>query len=296
MVTHNQLVYLVEVVEQQNFTKAAEKLFVSQSTLSKSIKALEAELGAELIDRKAKGFVLTEAGELSYAYAKRVLHYVVTETKAIKNRIGGLGGSLSIGIPPTAGPAYFYSRIYAFRQEYPEVKLTIEETPSKTLLEKMEAGRIDMGIVLEPFENEAYVKKPVYRSEIGICVSGNHPFAGRESIRLSECKNESFLMLTPDYMFRGIVDDTCRAAGFSPKIVFESSQWDMLYDMAAANFGITFLPVWLVEKWGKQNVRVLHVDEPSMPWVLSICYQKNRYLTESMKRFLAICLRQDPMN
>ena len=291
MITHNQLVYLVETVNQKSFTRAAEKLFLSQSTLSKSIKALENELGVEIIDRHGKEFALTEEGELAYAYAQRVLNFFTAETEALKQHFQGLGGSLSVGIPPTAGPAYFYSRIYAFRQEYPNVKLKIEETPSNTLIENMDIGQIDMGIVLEPFENENYVKIPVYRSQIVICVSENHPLAEKETIQLSELKNESFVMLTPDYMFRGIVDDYCRKAGFQPKVVFVSSQWDMLYDMVAANFGITFLPRWLVEKWGRSEVRMLSGEEPKMPWVLSLCYAKNRYMTEPMKKFLEICLR-----
>ena len=257
---------------------------------------LEAELGVEIIRRDSKNFALTEEGKEVYAFAQRVLSYLTAETESLKQQLHGEAGSLSVGIPPTAGPAYFYSRVYAFRQAYPNVKLEIEETPSNRLMEKMEAGKIDVGIVLEPFENRNYVKTPVYRSEIGVCVCADHPFAGRGSVDLSEMKNESFLMLTPDYMFRGIVDGYCREAGFTPKVVFESSQWDMLYDMVASNFGVTFLPVWLVEKWGKPEVKVLHVEEPKMPWVLSICYQKNRHLTEPMKNFLAICLDTESMN
>ena len=291
MVTHNQLVYLVEIANQKSFTRAAEKLFLSQSTLSKSIKALETELGVEIVDRKSKAFALTEEGELTLAYAQRVLNYFASETEALRQHFQGLGGSLSVGIPPTAGPAYFYSRLYAFRQEYPNVKLSIEETPSNTLIEKLDVGQIDMGIILEPFENENYIVKPVYRSQIVVCVSQNHPLAGKENVRLAELRDEAFLMLTPDYMFRGIVDGYCRKAGFQPKTVFESSQWDMLYDMVAANFGITFLPRWLVEKWGRSEVRMLSVEEPQMPWILSLCYSQNRLLTEPMKKFLEICLR-----
>ena len=291
MITHNQLAYLVEVVHRRSFTKAARTLFLSQSTLSKSIKALESELGTVIIDRKSKEFALTEEGERVYSYAQRILNYCAAETDALRQQLQGLGGSLSVGIPPTAGPAYFYSRVYAFRQEYPNVKLSIEETPSKTLIEKMELGQIDMGIVLEPFENEKYIKKPVYRSQIVICVSRNHPLAARTSVCLSDLRDESFLMLTPDYMFRGVVDDYCRKAGFQPRVVFVSSQWDMLYDMVAANFGITFLPKWLVEKWKKPEVRMLESEDPPMPWILSLCYAKDRFVTDPMKKFLEICLR-----
>lgn len=294
MVTYNQLLYLVEVVNDRNFTKAAEKLYVSQSTLSKSIKALEAELDVEIIKRDSKNFALTDAGKEVYDYAQRVLGYVSSETNALKRKLHEYAGSLSVGIPPTAGPAYFYSRVYAFRQAYPDVNLTIEETPSRTILENLDNGKIDIGIVLEPFENANYITKPVCFSEIGICVSKNNPLSERDSVSLKELKDESYLMLTRDYMFRGIVDGYCRQAGFSPKVVFESSQWDMLYDMVSADFGIAFFPVWLMEKWNKPDVKILRVNDPEMPWVLSLCYLKNHFLTEPMKNFLELCENSGP--
>ena len=289
MITYNQLIYLTEVVKQQNFTKAAEKLYVSQSTLSKSLKALEEELDVEIITRNSKSFALTNEGKEVFAYAERILNFVNSETHDLRQQLHGSAGSLTLGIPPTAGSAYFNSRIYAFHEAYPDVHLRIEETPSNVLIEKMEAGNIDMGIVLEPFVNSSFIRKPVCRSEIGVCVSKDHPLASRGRIALKELSNESFLMMTPDYMFRNIVDEYCRQAGFTPKVIFESSQWDMLYDMAASNFGVVFLPFWLMEKWEKSDVSILHIEQPQMPWIMSICYQKSRHLTEPMRNFLSFC-------
>ena len=90
MITHNQLVYLVEVVKERNFTRAAENLFVSQSTLSKSLKMLEAELGVEIIRRDSKNFALTEEGKEVYAFAQRVLSYLTAETESLKQQLHGV--------------------------------------------------------------------------------------------------------------------------------------------------------------------------------------------------------------
>lgn len=289
MVTHNQLVYLIEIVRQRSFTRAAEKLFLSQSTLSKSIHALEAELQVELIDRQSKDFALTEAGELTYAYAQRIVDFVSGQTQELNQRLRGLGGTLTVGLPPTAGPAYFYPRLYEFRQRYPNIQLNIRETPAKTICEMMEAGKIDIGIVLEPLENPAYVVRPVYRSEIVLCVSRDHPLAERGTVALRELKDADFLMMSPDFMFRDIVEGHCRQAGFAPRVVFESSQWDMIYDMAATGYGVAFFGRWLMEKMGGEGTRMLQVSDPPMPWILSVCYLKDKFLTEPMRRFLTIC-------
>lgn len=289
MVSYNQLKYLVVIAEEQSFTKAAEKLFVSQSTLSKSMRALEAEFQIEIIDRKSKTFALTEEGKLVYDYAKRIIDHMNTQTEELHQKLRGVGGTIRIGLPPTAGPAYFNSRIYDYKRQNPNIKVEMYETPSKKICALMDEGKIDIGVVLEPFEDNSYQVVSVYESEIVICASKKHRLANRKSIRLEELKEDSFLMLSSDYMFRDIVDGYCRQAGFEPNVAFESSQWDVVYDMAAKDFGVAFLPRWLMEKRKDSMTRILRVSEPHMPWILSLCYQKNRYLTTPMKKFLEIC-------
>lgn len=289
MISYNQLKYFREITEQQGFTRAAEKLYVSQSTLSKSMRALEAEFQIEIIDRKSKTFALTEEGRLVYEYACRVIDHMNAQTEELYQKLRGVGGTISIGLPPTAGPAYFNSRIYEYRKQNPNIKVEMHETPSKRIRALMADGKIDIGIVLEPFYDENYNVVRVYESEIVICVSVKHRLAKRKSIRLEELADDSFLMLSPDYMFRDIVADYCRQAGFEPNVSFESSQWDVIYDMAADNFGVAFFPRWLMEKRKDARTRILKVSEPRMPWYLSLCYKKNRYLTTPMKKFLETC-------
>lgn len=114
--TMNQLSYYVEVVQQKNFTKAAEKLFVSQSTLSKSIRALEMEFQVELINRMSKKFALTPEGYLFYEYAMKLLKYYHVQTQELYQHLHSTSGILKVGIPPTAGTVYFYSLLYQFQK------------------------------------------------------------------------------------------------------------------------------------------------------------------------------------
>ena len=100
-----QLQYFVEIVRQQSFTRAAEKLYVSQPALSKSVRMLEQEFKVDLINRTEKSFVLTKSGQLFFDYAQRILETVELQTHELNQRLHGLEGSLRIGIPPPLAPS-----------------------------------------------------------------------------------------------------------------------------------------------------------------------------------------------
>ena len=177
--TLNQLNYYVEIVRQGSFTKAAEKLFVSQSTLSKAIRALEEEFQMELINRGAKEFQLTPQGNVFNEYAVKILDFYHTQTQELFQRLHSADGTLKLGIPPTAGAIFFVSILYQFRSKYPGIDLQIEEITSKTLHEMVAAGKLDMGVVIEPFNDDKFFKRPIYTSEAVLLVPRQHPLAAK---------------------------------------------------------------------------------------------------------------------
>jgi len=287
--TIDQLRYYAEVVQQQNFTKAAEKLFVSQSTLSKAIRALEAEFEVELINRASKQFALTAQGRTFYDYAVKLLDFYDVQKRELYQQLHGTCSTLNVGIPPTAGTAYFHSLLSEFGEKYPNVKLKIAEITSKSVCKLMENGALDIGVVLEPFTDSRYYKKKVYQSETVLLVSKQHHLATRKSIAFSELKSERFLMISPDYMFYDLTLNHCKTAGFVPNIAFESTQWDLLYEMVADNQGVSFLPTCLLEKYNQARVKQIHLKQPEFPWVLSVIYRKNKWITAPMQCFLDMC-------
>lgn len=287
--TLNQLSYYTEIVQQSSFTKAAEKLFVSQSTLSKSIRTLETEFETELIDRSAKEFQLTPAGKVFYDYALNLLAYYQRQTQELYQRLHGGSSTLRLGLPPTAGTIYFFSQIYKFQQKYPQVDLCITEMTSKSVKELVATGKLDLGVVIEPFSDEAFLSRKVYSSEAVLVVSKQHALAAKRTVNAAELKEERFLMVTPDYMYYDLVLDYCKTAGFAPKVAFESSQWDLLLEMVAANQGVTILPKPIVAKCYNARVHQARLKSPDFPWALTLIYRKDKFVTEPMQHFLDLC-------
>ncbi|MEA4902045.1 LysR family transcriptional regulator [Desulfitobacterium sp.] len=119
-----QLAYYVEVVKQRNFTRAAEKLFVSQSTLSKAIRALENEFQAEFIERRAKDLLITEDGLAFYEYATKLLDYYHTQTQELEQQLRRAGGTLTLGLPPHRRDHLFFLSDLSISAGLPGNRLT----------------------------------------------------------------------------------------------------------------------------------------------------------------------------
>lgn len=283
------LTYYIEVVKQRNFTRAAEKLFVSQSTLSKAIRALENEFHAEFIGRRAKDLLITQDGLVFYEYATKMLDYYHTQTQELEQKLRCAVGTLTLGLPPTAGTIYFSSLIYKFRSAYPETDLQITEITSKSIRDLVEDGTLDLGVVIEPFSDSKFYSQTVFHSEAVLIVPKQHPLASESSVDFGALKTERLLMVSPDYMYYDVMMERCKAAGFTPNIAFESSQWDLLLEMIANNQGISILPKPLVDKLYAGRVCQLHLKNPEFPWALSVIYRTDKFLTAPMQHFLKIC-------
>ncbi len=289
--TLNQLNYYVEVVHQSSFTKAAEHLFVSQSALSKSIRALEKEFQIELINRVAKDFQLTREGEIFYEYAVRILDYYREQTQELFQCLKSADGTLRIGIPPTAGAIFFYSVMHRFKAQYPGIDLQIEETTSKPIQELVASGRLDMGAVIEPFRDDRFYQRPVYCSEAVLLVSKNHPLAEEKEVSFASLKGEKFVTISPEYMFYDVMMEKCREGGVEPEIAFKSYQWEWIFEMVADNQGISILPKPLVDKFNTTRVSLIHLTKPEFPWTLSLIYKKDKFITVPMQCFLDMCFK-----
>lgn len=287
--TLHQLQYFAEIVRQRSFTRAARQLHISQPALSKSVRLLEQEFEAEFIDRNAKDFALTDSGALFYEYAQKLLAFTDAQTREIRQRIQSAADTLHIGIPPTSGSIYYHTLISQFQATYPDIVLQITEVPSRRILSLLDEGQLDLGVVLEPISREAYVTRPVVRSEIVAVVSLDHPLAGCGTISLSRLRDEPLLMISQDFMFSGVVESLCRQAGFAPQVAFESSQWDLLYEMALDGRGVAFFPKALMDKHPRSEAVCLHLQDPTAPWILSVAYRKERFLSTPMQLFLELC-------
>ncbi len=287
--TIKQLKYFNTLCKYKNFTKAAEKLFLSQSTLSKSISMLEEDFRIEFINRRAKEFELTEHGKIFYQFSMKIINIIEKEQQILLKKLSLQNLNLKLGLPPSAGTIYFSKKIFDFKTHFPNISLEIKEITSKNIVKEIENGSLDLGIVIEPFNDNKFQKWNVLTSEAVLVTSNEHKLSKLNSINFKELQNEPVIMISPDYMFYDNVKKKFKEAGIIPNFFFESYSWDLILTMVLENEGVTIFPLPLIEKIYKNKLNIISLKNPSFSWGLSLICKKEIKLTYAMKKFIELC-------
>ncbi len=181
--------YFLEVAKEGNFTRAAEKLHITQPTLSRQIMDLEEEVGAKLLNRGKRKVSLTEAGMV---YHKRVVEIVGLYKKAALEVAGvseELGGHLSIGCVETNAASYLMDKVTAFAKDHPKVQYEFYNGFSDDIKDRLDRGLLDFGILIEPVEAAKYDFFHLNVKEAwGVVVPKNHPLAEKGSVTVDDIK------------------------------------------------------------------------------------------------------------
>lgn len=284
--------YFIEVVKRASYTKAAEALFVSQSTISKAIKQLERKYDAEFIDRTARTFKLTSAGKIFYNSAVKIVQNYQSETEILTARLHSRRGTLTLGVPPVTITAV-YPLLYQYRSMYPEIFLNISEFGAQTVYSLTKNGTLDIGIIIQPFDDPDFNQVPVMYSEVMCVVPLHHRLANYNTISFEKLKNENFLLLNNTFMIHDLIINKCLDAGFKPHVTFESAQWDLLVEAVSNGQGITILPRPIIDAFCLGKVKSLHLVEPVFPWIPTLVYHKEKFLTSPMKLFIDMIKSRD---
>ncbi|SDI32165.1 transcriptional regulator, LysR family [Alteribacillus persepolensis] len=281
-----QLRFFLEIYKEMSISKASTKLHISQPALSKSIFQLEEELGILLFDRSTRRLQLTKEGEMMLSHAQKLIRGMedmIREAEDIKSR---KKGSFKFGLPPVIGSNIFPDIIASFREEYPETNIHIVEEGAKIMEESLLEGKIDIGVAILPVDTKLFEVRPIVSKALLLVVSTDHPLANQQSVEMSELWEENFLMFRKGFSLYDRVREGCIQAGFEPRIIHESTQWDFLFEMAKKNLGVTFLPETLCQKAELSSVSTLAVSNPALSWNLAIIWRKNSYQSPAAKEWI----------
>ena len=281
-----QLEYFLEIAKDGNYTQAAKKLYVSQSSLSKSIKKLEAEIGQDLFGPKHKGFVLTYAGQRLFESAERIIREYESILSELQGLTGTSRGRVTIGIPPLICTCFFAPIIAGFRQLYPGVEISIVEKGAKSIQDEVDRELLDVGIVILPVYEGRFDVTNLISDEMVLVVSTHHPLADRTEITYNDLRNEKFVIFNEEYVLYHQITANCRDAGFEPYIWAVSGQWDYLIELAALQLGVTIMPKPIFKKELREDIRLIPIDHPMSGWHVIAITKKDRRKTSVTKRFI----------
>ena len=244
-----QLRYFLAVAEEKSFSRAAERLHISQPPLSQQIMKLEAELGVRLFTRTTRTFELTVAGKALMQEATELLARMRMTIDTIRQIDRGEVGRLRVGIVGSAMWGPIPSLLEEFQTKYPRVTWTLHELGPTVQYDALRAKQVDVGFWREPKLDEDELKRDnlrqelCYRENVCVAINDHHPLAARAEIDLMDIAQEPMLTLALDKSsFPRYLIECCVKAGFQPTIFQEASEPQTLLAMVGAGLGVALLP------------------------------------------------------
>jgi len=240
--TLTELKYVVAVADTRHFGQAAGRCFVSQPSLSASVKNLEEELGVMLFERGKRGVFLTEAGEQIVAQARRALEEADRVRTVAHQGRDPLKGVLRLGIIHTIAPYLLPALVAALRRAAPGMPLDVEENATANLDRMLKAGELDAVILALPFEGPGIETVPLYEEAFRVVAPAKHALARKKTIAVEELDAGELLLLPVGHCFRDQVLDACREFSRPPEAGRQGNSLETLRSMVASGLGVTVLP------------------------------------------------------
>ena len=230
-----------------SFSAAAESLAYTQSAVSQQIAALEREAGTVLVERRARGVHLTEAGRALVAHADVILARLADAEAELEAIAGMRGGRLRLVSFPTAGATIAPLAIARFRERHPGVEVTLAPREPDEGLECLKSGECDIALTVEagfaPISDPAIERHALLEDPMYLCVSACHRVAKKPRIRLADLAEESWILGTTGRCPDGVVlERACQAAGFEPRVAFQSDDYYAIQGFVAAGVGVCLIP------------------------------------------------------
>lgn len=300
--------YVYAVYREGSFQKAAEKLFVSQPSVSASVRRVEERAGSRLIDRSRKPLALTECGEAYIACAEKILAMERSFTEFVNDWEGLRRGKLVVGGSSLFSSLLLPPMMAAFREKYPRITLALAEETTARLEEMLRQGTVDLVVDYAIPNMELYDSATVWEDALILAVPraavinarlapyriepeqiGAAAQSAVPSVPMELLKDERFVLLKPENDTRARADALCRLGGFAPEAAMEFDQQMTAYLAGCSGAGITFVSSVLVSRLSPNpGICYYRLPEPESRRDIRLFWKRDRYKTRAMEAFLAM--------
>lgn len=305
--TSRELLYIKTIADERSITKAAQKLYLTQPSLSHCVTNIEHQLGTKLFRRTSAGLQLTYAGERYYRMASEVLRVYAAFESEISEESELVRGRITLGITNYLATDLLPRVLPAFHREHPGIELRVVEETTDQLERNLLSGRLDFAIMHTgagdgASEDPGLAHEVISRDPFLIAAPPDTPYAEKAKRREGQpypvldpalLADEPFLMVTRGQRIRRVTDRVLARAGVSPQVVFTSRSYETLRRLAAEGMGYTFVPRQYVGVLGGETYQPQYFmipDAYDAYWELSVVTLKDAYLSRAAKAFLA-CFR-----
>lgn len=257
--------YFTAVAEGHSFTKAAERLMIAQPPLSRQIKDLENELGTLLFSRNNRGLQLTDAGRRFYQYAVKILELVDQACEDIHEIETGLSGTVSFSSVEGHGPQLIAEWIAAFHKNYPHVEYSMWNGSSDDVIDRVQKGLCEIGVITEPYNHEGFDGIPVYQEPWIAMIPKDNPLAEKEGDTITFEEISPYELIIPSrHSRKSEIEGWFSQCGKEPKIIGRMAHMLSAYELTRQNVGIAIYPASAVSDAAENSVCIKLLTEPEV--------------------------------
>lgn len=289
----HQFEYVMAIAEEKSFSKAANKLYISQPSLSQYIMRLEDQLGVKLFDRTTNPFTLTYAGEKYIETAKSILNLGNQLEKQLGDIAGLKKGRIKIGIPILTERYILPLVLPEFNKQFPGIEILIEEHSAIELEGLLTAGEVDIAIMHLPIQDKKIVYELLSVENVfliappGYNIRSRMEFAEKKKFDFGWLRNERFILSKPGQRMRIVADEIFKRAEFKPDIIFEIRNLDAAYRFAAAGMGFAFVSEDVMRLLNTNQYQNYYLID-DIGFTLALAYRRGEYLTKASREFIKI--------
>ncbi|GAB2611366.1 LysR family transcriptional regulator [Paractinoplanes abujensis] len=267
-----QLEYFVTVAEEANFTRAAERVRITQSGVSSQVKALEHEIGAPLFDRSGRTARLTETGAAALPYAKAALEAAAGLRQAVDEVRGLVRGQLTVGMVTGCEVKPLFAALAAFSREHPAIELDLIEDNSDRLVAGVRVSTVDVALVGVAGEPPQHLESQVIvREGLAAMAPADSEVARLDRIPLTELVAHPLVTLPAGTGVRTVLDESCLAASLFPNVVLVASAPGAVAELASRGLGLGVLSESMATAF--PQLKTIPIDPVRIPALLTLTWR-----------------------
>ena len=283
-----QLQYFLQLADLQHVTKTAQRLHVSQPSLSATIKKLEAELGVPLFIRKGRNIALSPYGEAFKVYVEEIFLSLENGKQAIARMKNEDNGVLNLGL---LSPYVWNELFFLFNDHHPDIKINRQSIEGYRFETSLLNGDIDFYLgglnQIEAMDTSRLQYVPLYEDNMVLLVNKDHPLAARKEIDLRECRDEPFINLAAETNLQQFINHLFQQAGFEPKVVM-TCDYTLRDQMVAEGYGVSITTQLGAQKSSVSDVMPIPITYPAEERKLGLVWRKKRVFSAPMEKFYEV--------
>lgn len=279
------------VAETKSFSKTSEIVHLTQPAVSLQIQALEEYYETKLFDRTSNSIALSPSGEVLYKYAKYILALYAAAEKEIGKMTGHTKGSVTIGASTTIGNHILPNVIFNFKKTYPKVKMNVYIENTKKIMDLLNTGTIEMGLVEGEMSKYKVTIEPVIQDELFIIVPPNHMWAKKKTISIAELSKEPFIFREEGSGTRQVTEKYFSSHGIKIRdvsLTITLGSTEAIKEAVESGIGVSIVSKWVVKKEVKYGSLVtVNIKEGRMLRSFHLVMNKNAILSHAVNEFLS---------